>query len=345
MEIARESIFVSAVRSFCKLFFGAIGLLVALLVFSILYSTVSPSSLIEEKTTLHLLPDANDKRELVSTSSPVILQIPIHGIIGDPQNVHAESINDILIDSRTGDLSHERVKGILLHFNTPGGTVVDSDDIYSALKEYKDRYKVPIFAYVDGLCASGGMYIASAADQIFAGPSAIVGSVGVVIGPFFNFYDLMGKIGVQARTLTQGIDKDMMNPTRPWKEGEDTVFNTIAAFSYRRFVDIVTEARPRLNKTKLVQEYGAKIFDCVEAQQLGYIDHAMSSRNQALLALLKEAKIDPDKPYQVVSLAPKADWLSSIVSGKSPLISGKIEHALLGQPSIRTQPCYLYQEN
>lgn len=277
-------------------------------------------------------------------SAPAILQVNIHGVIGDPQKIDAELMSHILIDSRTGLLAGDRVKGILLHFNTPGGTVVDSDDIYRMLNEYKQRYKVPVYGYVDGLCASGGMYIASSADKIFAGPASIIGSVGVVIGPFFNVFDLMEKIGVQARTITAGLDKDALNPTRPWKEGEDLSIKAITDFMYNRFVNIVTEARPQLDKTKLIQEYGAHVFDCVTAERLGYVDYAMASRDEALKALLQAANIGSENNYQVVTLTPKNPWLSDIVSGKSPLFTGKIEHTFDGMPTqIQEQPCYLYR--
>lgn len=344
MEPQRESIFSSAIRTFSRMLFGLLGIMIAFFIFAVVYSTFSSSPLLEEKTTLSIIPDANGKRALLPISTPAILQIPIHGVIGDPQKLDAELMRNVLIDSRTGLLSHDRVKGILLHFNTPGGTVVDSEDIYRMLNEYKQRYKVPIIGYVDGLCASGGMYIASSADQMFAGPASIIGSVGVVIGPFFNFYDLMGKIGVKAKTITEGIDKDMLNPTRPWKEGEDASIKAVTAFMYQRFVDVVTDARTRLDRAKLIQEYGAQVYDCVTAESLGYIDHAMATRDEALKALLAEAKIDAEKPYQVVSLTPKNPWLSGLVSGKSPLFSGKVEHTLEGFPAkIREQPCYLYR--
>src|SRR5690606_22323692 len=115
------------------------------------------------------------------------LQINVHGVIGDAKSgIDTKMAQNILLDSRTGDFKNERGKGILLHMNTPGGTVVDSDNIYRMLKTYKERYKVPVFAFVDGLCASGGMYISCAADKVYAGPASIIGSVGVIIGPFFN---------------------------------------------------------------------------------------------------------------------------------------------------------------
>ncbi len=347
MDVAppqRESIFSSATRVFFKMFFGLLGLFIAMLVFAFIYSSFSPSPLLENKTTLSLVPDAEGKRELLPMTDPVILQINIHGIIGDPQKVNAELMQNVLLDSRSGFLANNRVKGILLHFNTPGGTVVDSDDIYRMLNEYKEQYKIPIYGYVDGLCASGGMYIASSADKMFAGPASIIGSVGVVIGPFFNIYDFMGKVGLKARTITAGIDKDEFNPTKLWKEGEGTSIQTITEFMYRRFVDVVTTARPQLDKTKLIQEYGAHVFDCVTAEKLGYVDHAMTSRDMALKELLIAANIESGHHYQVVSLTPKNPWLSEIVSGKSPLFSGKIEHTFDSIPRhIREQPCYLYR--
>lgn len=340
----RESIFSSAIRVFCKMFFGLFGIFIAIFAFSFIYSSFSPSPLLESKTTLSLLPDAEGKRELLPMTSPVILQINIHGVIGDPQKIDSEIMQHVLLDSRSGLLADNRVKGILLHFNTPGGTVVDSDDIYRMLNEYKERYKIPIYGYVDGLCASGGMYIASAADKMFAGPASIIGSVGVVIGPFFNIYDFMGKVGLQARTITAGIDKDEFNPTRPWREGEGTSIKVITDFMYRRFVDVVAAARPQMDKQKLMQDYGAHVFDCVTAEKLGYIDHAMTSRDAALKELLVAANIGPGHSYQVVSLTPKNPWISEIVSGKSPLFSGKIEHTFETLPlRVREQPCYLYR--
>ena len=345
MEIQRESIFVSALRSFCRMFFAVCGIFLALILMSLLYNSISDTadSPTEAKTKVKYLPDANGNRE-TSATSPVILQLNIHGVIGDPKSIDSTSVEHILLDSRTGTLKDGRVKGILLHMNTPGGTVVDSDNIYRMLKEYKTRYKVPVFAYVDGLCASGGMYISCAADQVYAGPASIVGSVGVVIGPFFNMFETLGKIGVISKTITEGLDKDMMSPFRPWKADEDASLKAVTSFFYQQFVDIVAAARPRMDKTKLIQQYGAKVFDSVTAQQYGYVDVAESSRDAALLALLKEANVDSAKTYQVIELEPKSEWLSSLLNANSPLFTGKIEHTIdTGAPCIREKVAYLYQ--
>lgn len=343
MEIARESIFVSALRSFCRMFFSVCGIFLAFFFVSMIYSLLSPSVLMQENTTLELLPDAKGNRELLPLNTPAILQIDIHGVIGEPQKLDTKIVENILLDSRAGILSHDRVKGILLHMNTPGGTVVDSDNIYRMIKEYKQKYQVPVYAYVEGLCASGGMYIACSSDKIYASPSSIVGSVGVIIGPFFNVYETLNKVGAFAKTITQGLDKDMMNPTRQWKEGEDAPLKAVTSFFYNQFVDIVSSNRPQMNKDKLVQEYGAKVFNPVEAQEFGYVDVASASRNEALEALVKEANLDAEKPYQVVQLVPRNDLISNFLS-RSPLFTGKVEHSLdVGGPQIRDQFAYLYQ--
>ncbi|MDE3045092.1 MAG: S49 family peptidase [Verrucomicrobiota bacterium] len=347
MEIARESIFVSALRSFCKVFFSIIGFFLALFLISFIYSLFSSPYNAEEKTSLTLLPDLNGKSELRPISSPAILQINIHGVIGEPEKLDTDVVQSILLDSQNNLLLKNRIKAILLHVNTPGGTVTDSDNIYRMLKEYKQKYNVPIFAYVDGMCASGGMYVTSAADKLYASPASVVGSVGVVFGPFFNVSDAMGRLGIQSKTITQGLDKDMMNPFRPWKPDEDAAIQAVMAFFYNRFVDIVTAAHPNLNKDKLISEYGAKIFDGPTAQRLGYIDVADADDQMALRDLMTEANIDPEKPYQIVTLETKKDWYSSLMGSGSSLFTGKLEHIInfgdQRSPAIRDQFSYLFE--
>lgn len=331
MEFRRESIFVSSLRGFFKTLFVMLGLFAAFFLGSIFLSVFSPVYHPVAKTTLQILPDLEENRALAPLNSPVILQINIHGVIGDfansgPNHVTSTLIHDALLDSRDGFLQNNRVKGILLHFDTPGGSAIDSDNIYRLLMRYKELYNVPIYGYVNGLCASGGMYIASAADRLFCGPAGIVGSVGVRIGPFFNVYDTMTKWGIQSKTITEGIDKDSLNPVRPWKPDEDANIKGIVAVLYQQFVDIVTQARPHLNKTKLIEEYGAKIFDGVRGLEYGYVDGADVSYQAALLALMEAVQIDPRQPYQVVELRPKHSLLEELFSAKSPLLSGKLEH-------------------
>lgn len=344
MEIQRESVFVSAIRSLLKSIAVIIGIFIAFIPIVLLLSVFGSEVELPNNTKLTILPDANGKMELLPHSAPVVLEIKIHGVIGTT-DLTGQTVTNQLVDSRRGILK-DRVKAILLHINTPGGGVNDSDVIYRQIKAYKETYKVPVFAYVEGLCASGGVYVSSSADKIFASPLSVIGSVGVFIGPFFNLHQALGKLGIESKILSEGKDKTMLNPWLPWKEGEDQSMKNIVGYMYNRFVTIVTEARPRLNREKLVQDYGAQVFGAPIAEKLGYIDEADQDYKSTMFALLEAAQINPSEPYQVVQLQPKHNVLESLIKGNSPLISGKIKHKLdLGSndlSEINDQLAYLY---
>lgn len=316
------SFFHDTFKVFCKSIAVILGIFIGIIpvIFFIALAT-SSNECYRPKTVYTCLPNLEGSKS--APSGPAILRINIEGVIGD--GIDYQSVENQLIESRLGPLKNNKVKGILLYLNTPGGTINDSDVIYRLLLAYKKKYNVPVYAYVQGLCASGGVYISCAADRIYASPVSIIGSVGVVLGPFFNVKNTLDKVGVQSRILTEGKNKDMMNPFRQWKEGEDRFLKSLNAYFYDRFVSLVSQARPKLNKDVLIEHYGAGIFDSPKAQELGYIDVGDSSYQEAVTDLLQAANIDPDKPYQIVELVPKKKWLSEFLS-KSPLFTGKIKH-------------------
>jgi signal peptide peptidase SppA len=347
MEFLKESIFVASARTLCKSFAAILGIAIGILLVCIgLGAFSSPGISAPPPATLTLSPDASGSRHLLPNTAPVILKIDIVGEIGLGDLTAPKVINSLL-DSREGMLSGNRVKALLLYLNTPGGAATDSDSIYRALQAYKKKYGVPVFAYVDGICASGGMYIASAADKIFADPSSIIGSVGVILGPTFNFSGLMDKYGVQAMTITEGKDKDMLSPFRPWVPGEDASLRAITADLYQRFVSVVTTARPLLDKDKLVSDYGAQVFIAEKAKELGYIDVADASYSSTVAELANESKLTDPQFYQVVTITPARSFLSDITNMKPDLLSGKVTHQLQVHPSIPPEfsgrPLYLYQ--
>lgn len=346
----RESIFSSAMRAFLVGLFAVMGLCFGLILLIALLAGMGSSattSLTDPETTFSqkILANANGERKTsASTDTPVILQMNIDGVIG-ATDLTTETIAKQLMESREGDLKHDRVKGILLHINTPGGTVVDADGIYRAIKTYKEQYKVPVYAYVDGLCASGGMYVACAADKVNASDVSIVGSVGVVTPSFMNFTQLIEKIGVQALTLSAGKDKDLMNPLRPWKAGEEEQIQELINYYYNHFVNIVATNRPLLTKEKLVDVYGARVFNASQAKEYGYVDDGNSNRRETLKELLVAANIT-DENYQVIELHHKT-WLSELLNSKTSILSGKVTHQLdLGpefDAKLSNQFLYLYK--
>ncbi|MCB1084655.1 MAG: S49 family peptidase [Chlamydiia bacterium] len=343
MEFKRESIFISAVRSLCNTFAGMIGIIIGVVILGIVIAMFSSPSMVSERTEFIIAPDAKGNRHLLPHKTPAILRLNIHGVIGS-RNLNAKTLETQLYDSREGLLQNDRVHAVLLHINSPGGTAFDAHDMYRSLVEYKKRHNVPIYAFVDGLCASGGMMIACAADKIYSNPIGVIGSVGVLLGPNFNVAGFMDKYGVKELTLTKGIDKDALSPFRPWKPGEEAMLKDIVDYDYNVFVDLVSSARPKLTKEKLMNVYGARVYDPIKAEEYGYIDDGKSSYSAALTALVDEAKIDED--YQVVELKVIHPVFSDLIDGNSSLFAGKLrhEHRIAHQlPDYLTnRPLYLY---
>lgn len=291
-------------------------------------------------------PDANGNRELLPQTVPALLKLNLSGVIGTG-DLTCENFRNLLLDSREGVFSHDRVRGILLYINTPGGTVVDADGIYQALMEYKQKHRIPVYAFVDGMCASGGMYVACAADKIYAATSSLIGSVGVILGPTFNFSGLMEKYGVQSLTLSQGKDKDALNSFRPWQPGEDASLRNITAELYERFVSIVSAARPLLTKEKLVNEYGAQVYLAQRALEYGYIDMTDATYEVAVGGLAKAAQIPEEQAYQVMTLSPVRPLLADLAQSRFSLLQGKITHSFQLSSSMTSELSgkflYLYQ--
>ncbi len=343
----RDSILYSAIRALFVAFCVVIGLCLGFVFISVLVGALTGNTNENKLTTVNteeILPNANGKRETLSGDAPVILQVNINGIIG-MEDLDTKGIRQQLVESREGNLKNDRVKGILLYIDTPGGTVTDAHGIFQLLLDYKKKYNVPIYAYVDGLCAYGGMYVALAADKIFASKVSLIGSVGVIAPTFMNVTKLLDKIGVETLTLSAGKDKDALNPLRPWKPGEEDNYRQIVDYYYNQFVELVSSHRPEMNKEKLIKDYGAHIFPAPEALDRGFIDVSGSSLSETLNELLNEVGITGDY-YQVIRLENKGWWKTLFSSQANSLFSGKIQHRLSFSPEIdvlmRNQYLYLY---
>ena len=312
--------------------------LIAILVGALLYKDHAPTS----KANIVYLPDANGQREFLGPKAPVILNIDIKGIIG-AEKLTSEKIENILLDSRESLLSN-RVKGILLNINSPGGTIRDSNGIYNLLKTYKERYNIPIYAYIDDVCASGSYQIASVADEIYSVNSGIIGSVGVLVNTF-NISKLLDKVGVEAISISAGKDKNLLNPLVPREKGDEQEFSEIANVLYENLLNMVVKNRIRLSKEKLTHDYGAKVFSADKAKEYGFIDASDASYEQALSALVKATEIEENVSYQVIKLQ-RCGFFSNIMQAKLPFFTGKITHQLdlkTGMPPELNQKfLYLY---
>lgn len=327
MKLEKESLFMSSLRAFFGFFFGTLGFLLSLtLGIFLLIGILTLSHEDGFSSKIKILPDADGNRKELSSSSPVLLQINFKGEIGK-DSITASKIQNILLSSHEDEFKHDRIKGILLVINSPGGGVNQSDQIYRLIKNYKEKYKVPVYAFIDGMCASGGYYIACSADKIYASDTSLIGSIGVISWPpFLNFYDALEKLGVDSLTLFAGKGKDEMNPLRPWQPDEQKMYQNIINFYYNSFLQIVTESRPQLNKEKLEKVIGAEVFPAQEAFKVGFTDGASYERDQVVKELAQAASLDSQK-YQVICFKTKSWWKNVFkFSSQSPLLTGQLKH-------------------
>lgn len=310
MEITRESIFTSSVRAFFNAFFALVGVIIGLVIFAFIVGAFVGGKQSPGNVMVVVEPDAQGSTEMLPPTAPVILRIDVKGPI-IPPNISYQLIEKQLTESRKGVLNGNRVKGVMLCCDTPGGTITDSFGIYQRLMEYKERFKVPVYSFTEGTCASGGVFISSAADKALCTELSIIGSVGVVMGPIFNYSGLMEKLGIEAKTISEGKSKVTLPFWKPWtpEDGQDLV--PIAQQAYKVFLNVVTQARKGMDREKLVDEYGAKIFDAETAQAYGYVEDGNATYSSALTDLAKAAGIE--EKYQVIRLKVRPSYLDSLI--------------------------------
>lgn len=307
MKLVRESIFSSAIRSFCIAFFAVFGIMIATFLVMLVFGSGKYSKSMEISTFDALIPDTNGRKYAFTSNKPLLLRVDLNGVIGMNQGISITQFRSLLDASRTGPLKDHPIKGILLYIDSPGGGASTSESIYYALKDYAAKYEIPVFAYVEGLCASGGYMIACASDKIYASSASMIGSVGTYM-TFFNVSGTMDKVGVENWTISKGTNKVAMSPFQPWNENSDASFLPLLDATYDQFVSIVTKERKKVTKEELINTYGANVFMAAQAEKIGYIDGAGYQYEQVIDLLAKEAHLEE---YQLISLQPKAkisDW-------------------------------------
>ncbi|RLA22048.1 MAG: S49 family peptidase [Gammaproteobacteria bacterium] len=165
--------------------------------------------------------------------------VDVNGIIFDG----SEAAADVVIKGLQAAVKNSGTKGIILKINSPGGSPVQAAYIYDEIRRLKkSRPDLPIYAVVADICASGGYFIAAAADSIFVNQSSIIGSIGVVMNGF-GFVDTMEKMGVERRLMTAGAHKGMLDPFSPQNEAEKEHTQKLLDGIHQNFITAVREGR------------------------------------------------------------------------------------------------------
>ncbi|MGZ0086740.1 signal peptide peptidase SppA [Geobacillus sp. YF-1] len=234
----------------------------------------------------------------------------------------------------------EDVKAIVLRINSPGGGVAESAEIHDQLLKLKKKTNKPIYVSMGAMAASGGYYIATAGDKIFASPETITGSIGVIMQSV-NYEKLAKKYGVELVTIKSGPYKDLMNPARSMTEAERDILQRLINNSYEAFVDVVANGR-KLPENVVRKLADGRIYDGRQAKSLHLIDE-FGYFDDVIAALKREHHL---KGAQVVKYATDTPWSSlfGLASARIKPDSGTLEIArLLSRPSS-PRLMYLYAE-
>ncbi len=184
--------------------------------------------------------------EGTKSSSPHTALIDISGVIGAGDSVNADSVIASLHDA----YDNKGTKGIILRINSPGGSPVQAGIINDEIKRQKKLHPaIPVYAVVEDICASGGYYIAVAADKIYVDKASIIGSIGVLMDGF-GFTGTMQNFGVERRLMTAGVNKAMLDPFSPVNPKHQAYAQAMLDEIHEQFIAVVRDGRGnRLKET------------------------------------------------------------------------------------------------
>jgi protease IV len=205
-------------------------------------------------------------------AKPHVGLIELRGTISDTQSASAENFAKGLESA----YENSGLKALVLRINSPGGSPVQADYMYNTLQYYRKKYpNIKIYAVCVDMCASAAYYVASAADEIYANPSSIVGSIGVLYNGF-GFVDLIQKLGITRRLQTAGNNKGFLDPFLPVVPEQEKFLQTILDDVHQEFINKVKNGRGARLKID-DQVFSGLFWAGQQAKDRGLIDGFASS--------------------------------------------------------------------
>lgn len=182
---------------------------------------------------------SSDTGSAMSKASDHTALVEVQGVIADGAEASADNIIQGLRDA----FKAPKAKAIILRINSPGGSPVQAGYVYDEIKRLRKLHKdKKVYAVVTDMCASGGYYIAVAADEIYADKASIVGSIGVLMNGF-GFTKAMKNLGVERRLYTAGTSKGFLDPFSEVKASDKAHIQNLLGTIHKQFIDTVKEGR------------------------------------------------------------------------------------------------------
>jgi protease-4 len=245
--------------------------------------------------------------------------VKLAGVIASGEAAGAENI----IAGLKAAFAHDDTVGVVIEINSPGGSPVQSAYIFDEIMRLKQEHEsIPVYAVVADIAASGGYFVAAAADKIYVNPSSLVGSIGVRMDAF-GFVEMMKKIGVERRLLVAGENKGLFDPFLPEQSAQKAHLQSMLDEVHNHFITAVKQGR---GERLVVNDdtFSGLIWSGEKALDLGLVDAYGTTRSVA-----RELEAE-----EVIDFTPQTGLLEHIANLIGSSVGRGISQYLLGNFSL-----------
>lgn len=270
-----------------------------------------------------------DEEELYG-SNPMekISVINVDGVIANDAN------NNTVVDMLEGARKNPSVVGVIMHINSPGGSVYASEKIYKEIRKIQETNK-PVYAVMQELAASGGYYISAPCDKIFASNETFTGSIGVIMQSY-SLEGLFEKYGIKEQNITTGKMKDAGSPGKALDKEEREYLQNLVDSAFARFVKVVADGR-NMSEADVRKLADGRIYDGSQAVENGLVD-SIGDLEAAYKDMAKEYNLsDPLAVEKVDVFSNFSKYLPGFKSNKSDL---EVLEEMMKAEGLK--PMYLY---
>ena len=218
-------------------------------------------------------PQTFEERYVSGEGTDKIAVLPVAGVIGSEQSgsLGSQAATPQTLRDQLGQAAEDNsVEAVVVEVNSPGGGVVASQQMRKSIRDFKEETGKPVVVSMSETAASGGYYIATAADLIVANETTLTGSLGVIFS-FLNFEEAAEEYGIEQEVIKSGPYKDIGSPTREPTGEELEILQELVNESYDQFVEVIVEGRD-LPEEEVRELADGRIYSGLQAESLGLVD-------------------------------------------------------------------------
>ena len=218
-----------------------------------------------------------------------------------------------------------QLKELFLKVNSPGGGVVESAEIYDAIRTIQENREIPVYVSMGGMAASGGYYVAAPAEKIFVNRETITGSIGVIMESV-NYAGLAEKYGIEFNTIKTGPYKDIMSGSRKMTDEEHEMLQEMINDSYERFVEIIADGRG-MSEAEVKKIADGRIMNGRQAIESGLADE-YGKAGDVIAAMQEDHNLEKATVFEYTM---NDSWSSLFGLKAKSFFGGNIEAELIGK--------------